>query len=267
MISIPELSVETHEEKIDHPVLVLEPLRPQSGLDPVILTLGRYTIGSSAGCEIVLNSHQISPRHCLIIAGKNQTVLKAWNSHTRINEAPVEEAVLHPSDRLTIGSIEFQVREVSQKKTFDQDAQTVGLESTVREVNGKHSDATPNRPGKLSESPFGSERFSRALVSVIENGQVPDSIPAQAVEHVQTQPTMDSVEQRLREREQELNRQNQGLEERITEFEKQRDKQKSLIQVKKRDLTDQREELEQEEVNLRTQAEVLQEQAEEIERR
>jgi chromosome segregation ATPase len=274
MLSIPELSVMTHDRKADHSVLVLEPLRPRSGLDPVILTPGRYTIGSSADCKIILHSHRISPRHCLIIAGRNQTILKAWNSQTRINETPVDETILHAGDRLAIGPIEFQIHEASQKKLFNESDQTETLKPSVRKVEEKHMDAVRNRSRRLCESPFGSKRFSRALVRVIETRHPGESVPAQAGEHAQMQSTLDSVEKRLCEREQDLNQQIQDLEECRTEFEKQRSDQESLFQAKKRDLKSKQENLEKQAENFRTQTEDhqkckqhLQKQAEELERR
>ena len=112
--------------RISSTPLVLEPAEWLTGLDTILLTPGRYTIGSDSDSTIVLNSGGVRPRHCLIVVGPKRTVLKAWDTFTWLNEAPVDESVLKPGDRLAIGPVEFIVR----RATADDLIGSLALRST-----------------------------------------------------------------------------------------------------------------------------------------
>ena len=59
------------------PKLVLEPVRESSRLDSHPLAAGRYLIGSSPECDIVIAMGGVAAQHCLMIVGANKTIVKA----------------------------------------------------------------------------------------------------------------------------------------------------------------------------------------------
>jgi hypothetical protein len=91
-------------------VLVIESTQSRLRLAPIVLTPGKWTIGSAVGCKPRLEIAGVQPRHCLIMAGDERTLLKAWSARTWLNDEPTKEAVLKPGDRLLIGPVEFLVR-------------------------------------------------------------------------------------------------------------------------------------------------------------
>jgi len=109
----------TRSRRISSPPLALEPAEWLTGLETILLTPGRYTIGSDTDSTIVLNSGGVRLRHCLIVVGPKRTVLKAWDTFTWLNEAPVDESVLKPGDRLAIGPVEFVVRRATADDLMD----------------------------------------------------------------------------------------------------------------------------------------------------
>ena len=98
------------------PKLVLEPVRQNSRLESYPLATGRYLIGSSPECDIVIPIGGVAPQHCLMIVGVNKTVVKAISPLTWINDGPLSEAVLKHGERLILGPVELRTRlpEVSE---------------------------------------------------------------------------------------------------------------------------------------------------------
>ena len=98
------------------PKLVLEPVRESSRIDSFPLAAGRYMIGASPECDIVIAVGGVAPQHCLLIVGANKTVVKAISPLTWINDGPLTEAVLKHGERLILGPVELRTRrpEVSE---------------------------------------------------------------------------------------------------------------------------------------------------------
>lgn len=98
------------------PKLVLEPVRESSRLESHPLAAGRYLIGSSPECDIVITMGGVAPQHCLMIVGANKTIVKAISQLTWINDGPLTEAVLKHGERLILGPVELRTRrpEVSE---------------------------------------------------------------------------------------------------------------------------------------------------------
>ena len=98
------------------PKLVLEPVRESSRIDSFPLAAGRYMIGASPECDIVISVGGVAPQHCLLIVGANKTVVKAISPLTWINDGPLTEAVLKHGERLILGPVELRTRrpEVSE---------------------------------------------------------------------------------------------------------------------------------------------------------
>jgi hypothetical protein len=98
------------------PALMLHPPR-HAGLTPLLLTEGRWMLGSDASADWVLTAEGIAPQHLLIVVGPSRTVIKAWDPRCWLNEGPFREAVLRAGDRLTLGPWTFQVRASALTRT------------------------------------------------------------------------------------------------------------------------------------------------------
>lgn len=91
------------------PVFVLRPARPDRRVPTVLLTPGRYVIGSDPESTVRLEVPGVRPRHCLIVVGPSRTVVRAYDARTWLNDFPVTEASLSAGDRLTIGPVELHL--------------------------------------------------------------------------------------------------------------------------------------------------------------
>lgn len=79
-------------------------------------------LGRDPGCDLVLQSRTVSRLHATILFDDDQFIVQDQNSRNgiSINDRPVESAVLHHGDKLTIGEFEFLVMQVdTQKKMAD----------------------------------------------------------------------------------------------------------------------------------------------------
>ncbi|MEX2141535.1 MAG: FHA domain-containing protein [Pirellulales bacterium] len=81
---------------------------PQDGR-LVRLNGAKCTIGSDSQCTLRLRAAGVIPFHCLIIRGPERTIVQRWSEDTRLNGQPFTAAMLGVGDRLTIGTVEFEV--------------------------------------------------------------------------------------------------------------------------------------------------------------
>ncbi|MBN2296091.1 MAG: hypothetical protein JXM70_26910 [Pirellulales bacterium] len=93
--------------------LVLRICSPARQGQIVRLRSRKCTIGSARNCTLRLNARGVQPVHCLIVRGVDSTVIRCWNSDTRINGRSFTDANLNFGDRLSIGPIEFEVLNTS----------------------------------------------------------------------------------------------------------------------------------------------------------
>src|SRR5688572_23238972 len=73
------------------------------------ITAAKCSIGSAAGCTLRLRRNDIEPLHCLILSGRNGTIIRRNSPRTYLNGGPFEDAVLQTGDVLRVGSIELEV--------------------------------------------------------------------------------------------------------------------------------------------------------------
>lgn len=69
----------------------------------------KCTIGSAAGCTLRLRRSDIDPLHCLILTGRNGTVVRRNSSRTYLNGGAFEDSLLQAGDVLRLGSLELVV--------------------------------------------------------------------------------------------------------------------------------------------------------------
>ncbi|MFN3148284.1 FHA domain-containing protein [Bremerella sp.] len=74
-------------------------------------------VGSSADCQLRLIAADVQPKHCVIYRGASGMIVKSWTRDTRINGDTISEAWLRIGDRLSLGSLSFEVLEDQQAET------------------------------------------------------------------------------------------------------------------------------------------------------
>lgn len=94
-------------------VLVLEPAQSRLPVEPVLLTPGEHTVGSSETCSVVIPLQGIQPRHCEIEVRERTVTVRALDRRTWLNNGPFTEAKLRRGDRLVVGPVEFVVGEIT----------------------------------------------------------------------------------------------------------------------------------------------------------
>jgi hypothetical protein len=78
---------------------------------------GKCTIGSGEGCTVRLRAQGIRPIECLIIRGKGGTLLRAGSSGMKLNGQAVDDALLAPGDRLSVGPVELEIVSINADET------------------------------------------------------------------------------------------------------------------------------------------------------
>jgi hypothetical protein len=78
------------------------------------LKSAKCTIGSGPNCTLRLRSRDVDPLHCLILRGPNGAVIRRWSPDTRLNGRTFTDAPLCAGDRLSIGSLEFEIVETDE---------------------------------------------------------------------------------------------------------------------------------------------------------
>jgi len=69
----------------------------------------RCSIGSREDCTLRLEAPGVHPVHCFVLRGKHGTVARRWSPDTRLNGRTFRDAYLRGGDRLSIGTVEFEV--------------------------------------------------------------------------------------------------------------------------------------------------------------
>lgn len=158
------------------PLLVLEPAVSTADLQPVVLTPGRYHLGSHPECDIYVPVDGVASRHCLIVVGPNRSVVKSLAPFTWLNDGLLREAALRPGDRLIAGPIEWTIgARASSDDTrtpADEDATAVDLllddarsrdelsqaASAARRDWERHQHAAADLPPTLTDPPVDQHR-------------------------------------------------------------------------------------------------------------
>ncbi len=108
-------------------ILALEPVHFRTGIETIVLSMRKCTVGSAPDCEFRLSNPGVRPHHCVLLCSEKRTVLKAFDRHTWLNEGLVQESIVFPGDVITIGPVEFRVR----RATTDEVLEQLGWESGV----------------------------------------------------------------------------------------------------------------------------------------
>ena len=101
-------------------------LGPQStDLPKLQLKPGRWTVGSAATCSYRVVGAGIQPRHALLLCAGNTIVLKSWDPRTWVNGEQVRgEIKLSGGDRITFGSVDFEIKSSETTSSLESPAAT-----------------------------------------------------------------------------------------------------------------------------------------------
>lgn len=159
--------------------LILDPTHAVE-LSPIPLVSGRICIGAGADCDVRLSIRGISEQHCLIVAGPSKTIVKALSPKTWLNDGLVRETSLRSGDKLTIGPVEFRVREAfpSEMPAFD-NARTTPPAVDPRATGRLWNEAAARRDLTSSAAAARRELELRSARPVASSGSIASAPTAQ----------------------------------------------------------------------------------------
>ncbi len=99
----------------------------------------KCTIGTATNCTLRLRAAGVRPLHCVVLHGRQGTVIRRWSGAIHVNGEAVEECWLQPGDRLYVGPIELEY--------LGHDAPSVALRS-----GDDAQSSQPVRPAVAAES-------------------------------------------------------------------------------------------------------------------
>ena len=89
------------------------------------ITGPKCTIGSARGCTLRLRGYGIEPLHCLILAGRNGTVIRRNSPRTYLNGGTFQDAELKAGDILRVGPVELAVVACPKAVSSSQSSSTI----------------------------------------------------------------------------------------------------------------------------------------------
>lgn len=78
--------------------------------EPVLLSPGKWNVGSGSSNQIVLNSDDIAARQFLIIVTEHRSIIKDWSTRALFNGSPFDSAVLGDGDSVEVADIQLAFR-------------------------------------------------------------------------------------------------------------------------------------------------------------
>lgn len=101
--------------------------------EAVVLTPGRWGVGSADGNQIVIDHETVSPRHAMIIVTEHRVLVTSWARGTYVNGERCRESLLCPGDILTIGTVDLKLRAADSSELISHlpDVNSAANHSTV----------------------------------------------------------------------------------------------------------------------------------------
>lgn len=90
-------------------------------------------VGSASDCQLRLVAADVLPKHCVIYRGPSGVVVKSWTRDTRVNGNTISEAWLRIGDRLSLGSLSFEVLADLANGTLPEAAQPEEVDRAIRQ--------------------------------------------------------------------------------------------------------------------------------------
>lgn len=113
----------------------------------VVLTPGRWAIGSRDSNQIVVDHEAVAPRHAMIIVTEHRVLMTSWSNATYVNGDRCRESLLCAGDVLTVGTVDISLRAADSAELIsqlpdvsaDQDRQAVihpvSADETLRQLD------------------------------------------------------------------------------------------------------------------------------------
>lgn len=158
-------------------------------------------IGSSANCQLRLIAADVQPKHCVIYRGASGMLVKSWTRDTRVNGDTISEAWLRIGDRLSLGSLSFEVLEDQQSETASPSQTQPNLSKSQRKLRKKSNRRIRNLLNFVREQ---KDSFSALQAKFDETQQLVDSLlaretdPDDADQDLSSEPSEVRVERRKR---------------------------------------------------------------------
>jgi pSer/pThr/pTyr-binding forkhead associated (FHA) protein len=141
----------------------------------VVLTPGRWGIGSAYSNQIVIDQETVAPRHAMIIVTEHRVLMTSWANATYVNEERCRESLLCAGDVLTLGTIDLKLRAAEPSELISQlpdvSAETE-RSATIQPVSGEETlrrlDDLDTALGLLEDELGGSEESADQLNELIE---------------------------------------------------------------------------------------------------
>jgi len=86
-------------------------LVPENGDSPIPITRDVTIVGRRGYCDVVVDHHSLSKRHCVLVKTDGLLVIRdlATTNGTKVKGQRVRWAALLPDDRITLGSYKMRV--------------------------------------------------------------------------------------------------------------------------------------------------------------
>jgi predicted component of type VI protein secretion system len=86
-------------------------LVPNNGDPPIPITRDLTVVGRREYCDVVINHHSLSKRHCVLVRTDGLLMVRdlATTNGTKVNGQKVLWAALLPNDRLTLGRYKVRI--------------------------------------------------------------------------------------------------------------------------------------------------------------
>ncbi len=78
--------------------------------EPVLLSPGKWNVGSGSSNQIVLHSDNIAARHFLIVVTEHRSVIKDWSTRALFNGSPFDSVVLDHGDTVEVAGVRLAFR-------------------------------------------------------------------------------------------------------------------------------------------------------------
>ncbi|MEW4564045.1 FHA domain-containing protein [Bremerella sp. JC770] len=158
-------------------------------------------VGSSADCQLRLIAADVQPKHCVIYRGASGMIVKSWTRDTRINGDTINEAWLRIGDRLSLGSLSFEVLADQQAESTEAPSSSPSQAKAQRNLRKRSHRRIRNLLDLVRQQ---KDSFSELQTRFDETQQLVDQLMAReseatdAAQALESESTENRVERRKR---------------------------------------------------------------------
>lgn len=146
-------------------------------------------IGSAADCQLRLIAADVQPKHCVIYRGASGMIVKSWTRDTRVNGDTISEAWLRIGDRLSLGSLSFEVLADQQSESVEARQSQPTPAKSQRKLRKQSNRRIRNLLNVVRKQ---KDSFSELQTKFDETQQLVDSLLARETETNEAAPAADT---------------------------------------------------------------------------